>query len=202
MRSIAIGIRSYVSAVNASIPTTDPFDDLSTVILDPASPGHYVNPETFNQSLASAVVFNTGAQVGTPLAFHRLEYYFINNFSGVDTYPHVWTLSADGALTYAPPSTTDTDSDGILDTADNCIEVANPNQVDSNGDGFGNACDSDLSGDCITNAVDLGLFKMVFFSADADADFNLDGAVNTLDLGIFRSQFLRPPGPSAIASCD
>lgn len=43
----------------------------------------------------------------------------------------------------SPPQTSaDTDSDGIPDTGDNCVNVANPNQADSDGDGTGDACET------------------------------------------------------------
>ena len=35
----------------------------------------------------------------------------------------------------------DTDSDGVIDVADNCPGVANPDQADINGNGLGDACD-------------------------------------------------------------
>ncbi|MFK8016737.1 MAG: hypothetical protein AB8G17_14995, partial [Gammaproteobacteria bacterium] len=64
----------------------------------------------------------------------------------------------------------------------------------------GNICDADLDNNGIVNAVDLGLFRSVFFnSGDLDADFNGDGIVNAVDLGIFRSGFFAPPGPSGVA---
>lgn len=53
--------------------------------------------------------------------------------------------------------------------------------------------------DGIVHALDLGLFRSVFFSGDLDADFNGDGVVNPIDLGILRSGFFHPPGPSAQA---
>jgi len=93
----------------------------------------------------------------------------------------------------------DSDNDGITDDLDNCTLQANADQRDSNGDGYGNACDADLNGDGTTNPIDLGLFKLVFFSSDADADFNGDGVVNAVDLGILRTLFFSAPGPSALA---
>ena len=94
----------------------------------------------------------------------------------------------------------DSDNDGVPDTLDNCVLVANADQRDSNGDGIGNFCDADLNNDCVTNALDLGLFKAVFFSTDPHADFNGDGIVNAVDLGIFRALFFRPPGPSGLSN--
>jgi hypothetical protein len=40
-----------------------------------------------------------------------------------------------------PPVPTDTDSDGVVDTADNCPTVANANQRNHDGDAKGDACD-------------------------------------------------------------
>lgn len=93
---------------------------------------------------------------------------------------------------------TDTDGDGVEDSADNCTLVSNADQRDTNGDGFGNICDPDLNNDGVVNAVDLGLFRTAFFSTGAglDADFNGDNQVNTVDLGVMRSLFFGPPGPA------
>ncbi len=90
----------------------------------------------------------------------------------------------------------DADGDGLNDTADNCVVVPNTSQRDSNADGFGNRCDADLDGSYIVNAIDLGIFKSVFFTADMDADFNGDGVVNAIDLGVMRLLFFGSPGPS------
>src|SRR5262245_23136942 len=69
---------------------------------------------------------------------------------------------------------TDTDADGISDTADNCIEVANPDQRDTNADGYGNVCDADLDNNLIVNFGDVGLLKQVFFKSNGDLDFDPD----------------------------
>jgi hypothetical protein len=48
----------------------------------------------------------------------------------------------------------DSDSDGSVDTYDNCPSQSNPRQSDIDGDGFGDACDADDDGDGITDASD------------------------------------------------
>ncbi|MEO1574668.1 MAG: hypothetical protein AAFU65_06870 [Pseudomonadota bacterium] len=89
----------------------------------------------------------------------------------------------------------DTDGDGFFDDVDNCTLIPNPNQLDADGDGYGNACDTDLNDDCITNIVDLSILRTVFFTNNRVADFNGDGIVNLADLGIMRTFFFQPPGP-------
>ncbi len=80
--------------------------------------------------------------------------------------------------------------------ADNCSSVPNPDQRDTNEDGAGNLCDVDLNDDLAVNALDLGIFRQRFFTADPEADFNGDGVVNFVDLGLLRLRFFLPPGPS------
>ena len=99
-----------------------------------------------------------------------------------------------------PLGPTDSDGDGVFDSADNCTLRANADQRDSNGDGFGNACDADLNNDGIVNAADLGLLKAQFFATgDIDADLNGDFTVNAADLGLMKQGFFQPPGPSGVA---
>ncbi|MFK8016817.1 MAG: penicillin acylase family protein [Gammaproteobacteria bacterium] len=91
----------------------------------------------------------------------------------------------------------DTDSDGIGDDTDNCLDVSNPAQRDTDGDGFGNFCDADFNNDNIVNVIDLGLFRAGFEGSDETLDLNGDGAVNVIDLGLLRELFYAPPGPAA-----
>jgi hypothetical protein len=92
----------------------------------------------------------------------------------------------------------DSDGDGLVDSQDNCTLIENPDQRDTDGDGYGNFCDADLDGNGFVNSLDLGLFKLVFFTADADGDLNGDNFVNSLDLGLFKQLFFQPPGPSGL----
>ena len=108
-------------------------------------------------------------------------------------------------------SSVDSDSDGIVDLEDNCIDVPNGplipdagsnSQVDTDGDGYGNMCDGDLNNDGSTNTLDLNLYKLAHRTSpgdtnySADADFNGDVVINTLDLNIYKSLHRKPPGPS------
>jgi len=92
----------------------------------------------------------------------------------------------------------DADSDGVIDSLDNCTEVANPDQTDSNGDGYGNICDADLDNNGVINFLDVSLFSAAFLSDDADADLNSDGVVNFIDLSLLSESFLGTPGPSGL----
>jgi len=82
----------------------------------------------------------------------------------------------DCSESYAP----DRDGDGVLDSADNCIDVPNTDQVNGDGDGFGDACDvcpaeagadqtdsdSDGIGDACDNCVGVANAEQV----DSDDD--------------------------------
>ena len=49
----------------------------------------------------------------------------------------------------------DTDNDGITNNADNCIYVFNPNQANLDDDSQGDACDSDIDGDGVSNVAPI-----------------------------------------------
>ena len=53
-----------------------------------------------------------------------------------------------------PTETTDTDSDGIGDNGDNCINISNADQLNDDGDALGNACDDDFDNDGVVNLLD------------------------------------------------
>jgi len=65
---------------------------------------------------------------------------------------------------------TDTDSDGISDICDNCIDTSNSDQSDVDFDGIGDVCDDDIDGDGITNENDNCPSVANVDQADSDDD--------------------------------
>ncbi len=117
------------------------------------------------------------------------------------------TASSALSIVVAPPAA-DTDSDGVPDSLDNCINVANGplipdaggnSQLDADGDGYGNICDADFDNSGFVNFADLGAFRTAFGSSDPVADMDGSGFVNFADLGLFRNAFGAAPGPSGVA---
>ncbi len=101
------------------------------------------------------------------------------------------------------PDPADSDGDGILDTADNCILVPNPSQCDSDNDGYGNHCDADVNNDGFTNGKDSTLFRQQLGQPSVGpiynrADINCNGFVNGQDTTLFRKRLGLPPGPSGL----
>ena len=97
---------------------------------------------------------------------------------------------------------TDTDSDGVDDSIDNCIMVANAGQADTDADGHGNSCDADFDNSCgAVNFNDLALFKAAYGTVNPEMDLNNSGgAINSSDLFALKTLFFQPPGPSPLGS--
>lgn len=101
--------------------------------------------------------------------------------------------------TYSVTTASDVDSDGIIDSLDNCTNIANADQLDTDGDLYGNACDADFNNDGIVNSLDTGSFKADFFTTgNVETDLNSDNIVNSLDLGLYKQRFTFAPGPSGL----
>lgn len=71
----------------------------------------------------------------------------------------------------------DSDSDGALDVADNCVDVVNPDQRDTDGDGFGDACDADDDEDGVLDMADNCPLLANPDQADSDGDGYGDACV-------------------------
>ena len=99
----------------------------------------------------------------------------------------------------------DSDGDGTMDNADNCVLHANVDQRDSNEDAFGNACDADFNGNGKTNSADVKMFKRNFGKPVANSnykrsfDLNSDDVIDRSDYRLLKRMYREAPGPSC---CD
>lgn len=81
---------------------------------------------------------------------------------------------------------TDTDGDGILDDADNCLVNINPDQTDTDGDGYGDVCD-DSDGDGVLDDTDsspdtpAGEIVDATGTSEGQKDDDNDGVLNAVD---------------------
>ncbi len=102
----------------------------------------------------------------------------------------------------------DMDSDGVPDSEDICkLDPMVPFLcgLDTDQDGYGNACDSDLNNDGLTNGLDFQVLLPCFLTGmdatNAGCDFNCDTLLGGgLDFAIFLPNFIAgtPPGPSGL----
>lgn len=72
------------------------------------------------------------------------------------------------------PTEVDGDGDGADDPVDNCPVISNPGQGNVDGDAFGDACDSNIDGDSLSNDAELTLGTDPY-NPDTDGDLHRDG---------------------------
>lgn len=84
---------------------------------------------------------------------------------------------ADEALAGTDPDVPDTDSDAILDGADNCPMTSNATQADLDNDGVGDACDDDADGDNVLDSAD----NCPLLANETQADLDADGEGDACD---------------------
>ena len=107
-----------------------------------------------------------------------------------------------------PATITDSDADGLVDSADNCrLEPNGPDlpdaggrvQFDSDGDNLGNLCDADIArpNDCRVTSADFVVVRRAMGTRpgvpgwNPDADFDGDRRVDRADLGLLQAQLMR-----------
>lgn len=134
-------------------------------------------------------IFNTKPFISPPGTFQFTP--VISDGLSFSTDPNCCTITVDNSILSG-----DLDSDGILDSVDNCIYFYNPDQADHGGiltttpDGVGDACQcGDVNGDGVVSesdvdAIDAGLQKNVdpSFRHPEKCDLNGDQACTEIDL--------------------
>lgn len=134
--------------------TTDPDDDIETMqIYDIATGSITAAAETFwpsqyrRDGLLSVVSRDDGNDREIYLTNRRSGKLQITDNTVPDTTPGisgntiVWVSGAGDAAEIYVATDLDSDSDGITDSFDNCVDTANSNQLDSNNNGIGDACE-------------------------------------------------------------
>jgi hypothetical protein len=86
----------------------------------------------------------------------------------------IWNEGSWGDTWQASSNGIDTDSDGVLDTADNCPNDPNEGQENFDQDSEGDACDIDDDNDLLSD-VDEATYGSNPFLADSDDDGLTDG---------------------------
>jgi len=104
----------------------------------------------------------------------------------------------------------DTDTDGVPDVLDNCLNIANAGAADcdTDQDGYGNSCDCDLNeaGGC--TATDLAIWKAAFKAApqtNMNANHNCSAEatpITATDLAIWKARFKTVPHASGLSCAN
>ena len=110
-----------------------------------------------------------------------------------------------GSPTLAGPPP-DFDSDGVMDSADNCSDDVNSDQDDTDGDACGNLCDADYDGNGSVGFSDFGQFVAAFGKTAGTGPANTEarchnepipGCMVTFgEFGFFLANWTGIPGPS------
>ena len=114
----------------------------------------------------------------------------------------VWELQYFSSLANCVPGV-DSDGDGVLDGADNCINSANASQNDTDGDLIGNRCDPDYTNNCLVQGNDFSTFSAAFGGIGADEDHTEppNGLVQGDDFSVFSAFFGGAVGASGLTTC-
>ena len=185
---INIPTTSLITDVNVTVNITHTWDsDLILTLIGPngtsvilsnsnGSLGDNYTNTIFDQESTDPIGAGTAPFTGSFIPDEDLSVLY-GTFSGGD-----WTLNvSDNAfgdtgtidswtLEICGIPQADTDSDGVPDDIDNCVDTANADQADLDGDGMGDVCDDDMDGDGVLNVDDNCPETANADQADADGD--------------------------------
>ena len=205
----------------SAVACNDDFGGEQSVVEFPAAPGstYRIQAGGFTGDTGLLRLHLTFIAESTPTATPTSSPTFTSTFTATPTATNTPSPTTTRTPTAAATATatntvlSDTDSDGIPDTTDNCPTVANPSQVNADAantaanrpgaDAFGDACDGDIDGDGYSNAQEAALVPGKNPNAYCDimrADVDSDRAVTILDMTLVAGQFLAnvPPAPERL----
>ena len=94
----------------------------------------------------------------------------------------------------------DQDSDGIMDSVDNCPTIANADQANFDGDALGDVCDSDDDNDAVVDGLDN--CPLTFNPSQVDEDGDGNGDVCDLCIGVDANNDQDVDGYCGDIDCD
>jgi hypothetical protein len=205
---VVVSLEDTGSAVNTPpVAVDDSYSTSASTPLVVAAPGILANDSdvdgdtltvtSHTQPVASGTTTPAGTVAVNPDG--DFTYTPVSGFFGAATFDYTISDGNNGVAAAAvliAVSAPDTDSDGILDDQDNCIDVQNADQRDTDNDGYGNICDADFDGNNVVDSTDLSDLKAALRSTSTDKDLNGNGVVDSTDYSIARSYLRKPPGPS------
>ncbi len=200
---INIPSTSIITDVNVTVNITHTFDgDLTLILTSPSGTAVILSAENggggdnyistvFDDDTANPIQGGTAPFTGAFSPEEVLSVFNNQNSGGT------WTLNvADGAgadtgnidswsLDICGIPQADSDSDGVPDDADNCVDTANADQADFDNDGIGDVCDDDIDGDTILNINDN--CPMTPNTNQSDVNNNGVGDVCDIECGLYAS---------------
>ncbi len=112
--------------------------EIAVTLTNASMPSLYCTPQTFSFTIFGSSIPGGAAVATNPTQVdsHIWDSAYLSfSFTGIQN-EHTAASSASVLID------TDTDSDGLADTVDNCPDDSNPDQLDGDGDGRGDVCDN------------------------------------------------------------